>query len=116
MPITSPNMKLSGPAEVIAEVCEGRLVGRRYADGTCQFLCVPYAADPTSSNRRFRPPVDHAPWPGFRDATAHGPSAPQPTVDYWGRPHDNRHSAWGNGGNWYALFAPTFRPGADYLT
>lgn len=116
MSIDYSTMVEAGAAEVIAEVAEGKLVGRRLADGTCQFLGVPYAADPVESKRRFRAPIDHAPWAGFRDATTHGPSAPQPEVDYWGRPNDDPRAAWGNGGNWYALFAPTYRPGGEFLT
>ena len=105
-----------GPAEVVAETHTGKVVGRVLADGKYQFLGIPYASSPNHSELRFRAPVDHAPWSGFRDATAHGPSSPQPVVDYWGRPHDAATAAWGNGGNWYALFAPTHRPGDDYLT
>lgn len=105
-----------GPAEVVASTSTGKVVGRRLSDGKYQFLGIPYAASPNRPELRFRRPVAHEGWTGYRDATSHGPSAPQPVVDYWGRPGDDPSAAWGNGGNWYALFAPTHRPGDDYLT
>lgn len=106
----------NGPSEVIARTASGDVVGRRLAGGEYQFLGVPYAASPNTSDTRFRAPVDHESWRGLRDATTDGPSCPQPVVDYWGRPGDQPTAAWGNGGNWYDLFAPTYRPGDDYLT
>jgi para-nitrobenzyl esterase len=44
--------------------------------GVTMFRGVPYAAPPTGE-RRFQPPVPPAAWTGLRDATRHGPIAPQ---------------------------------------
>ena len=43
-------------------------------DGVDAYLGIPYAEPPA----RFQAPVAAAPWQGVRDATAFGPSAPQP--------------------------------------
>jgi para-nitrobenzyl esterase len=47
------------------------------------FLDVPYAAPPVGA-LRFAPPEPHAPWTGDRDASRHGPNAPQPARDHLG--------------------------------
>ena len=44
--------------------------------GVAVFRGVPYAAAPVGA-LRFAPPQEIAPWSGLRDATAHGPIAPQ---------------------------------------
>ncbi|CAL9590480.1 Carboxylesterase [Nocardiopsis dassonvillei] len=44
--------------------------------GTVRHLGVPYAAPPVGEHR-FAPPAPAAAWDGVRDATAHGPGAPQ---------------------------------------
>ncbi len=44
--------------------------------GVPVFRAVPYAAPPIG-DLRFAPPRPPAPWSGLRDATAHGPIAPQ---------------------------------------
>jgi para-nitrobenzyl esterase len=54
----------------------GKLVGTE-ADGVRSFRGIPYAQPPLG-DARFRPPGPAAPWPGERDATAYGGSAPQP--------------------------------------
>jgi para-nitrobenzyl esterase len=59
----------------IATTALGRLQG--LADqGVAVFRAVPYAMPPTGA-RRFAPPEPAAAWEGTRDATAHGPIAPQ---------------------------------------
>jgi para-nitrobenzyl esterase len=58
------------------ETTHGRLRGTAGDGGTLAFRGVPYAASPTGA-ARFEPPGALAPWAGERDATAHGPSAPQ---------------------------------------
>ncbi|GAB4583844.1 carboxylesterase/lipase family protein [Nocardia sp. IFM 10818] len=63
-------------AQPIAETKSGMLRGRN-EDGVTAFLGVPYAAPPTGPNR-WRAARPHPGWAGVRDATAYGPSAPQP--------------------------------------
>lgn len=46
-------------------------------DGVAVFRAVPYAAPPIGL-LRFEPPAPAAAWTGERDATRHGPIAPQP--------------------------------------
>lgn len=46
-------------------------------DGVCVFRAVPFAAAPVG-RLRFAPPAAHSLWSGERDASAHGPIAPQP--------------------------------------
>ncbi len=57
------------------ETTGGRLRGVA-ADGVTCFKGIPYAASTAGSNR-FLPPASAASWPGVRDASAFGPSAPQ---------------------------------------
>ncbi|MEV0281859.1 carboxylesterase family protein [Streptomyces sp. NPDC050610] len=45
-------------------------------DGFAVFHGIPYAAPPSRAGR-FAAPSPHEPWPGVRDATAPGPTAPQ---------------------------------------
>lgn len=51
----------------------GALAGLRL-EGVDAYLGIPYAQPPV----RFQPPVPADPWLGVREATAFGPSAPQP--------------------------------------
>jgi para-nitrobenzyl esterase len=44
--------------------------------GVASFLGIPYAAPPFGANR-MRPPRPVVPWPGERDATQYGPTAPK---------------------------------------
>ena len=59
----------------IAHSQSGDLAGR-IEDGIAIFRAVPYAASPTG-RLRFSAPQPAIPWIGQRDATAHGPIAPQ---------------------------------------
>src|SRR4051794_6768025 len=47
------------------------------SEGAAVFLGVPYAAPPFGA-RRFQSPAVPDRWDGVRDATAYGPTAPQP--------------------------------------
>src|SRR4051812_18892647 len=60
----------------IAQTQLGDLRGARDAD-VVQFRGVPYA-EPPVGRLRFQPPQPVGAWPGVRDATRHGPIAPQP--------------------------------------
>jgi para-nitrobenzyl esterase len=59
----------------VIETTSGKLAGRVQADVGC-FLGIPYAQPPVGE-RRFRPPEPPEPWPGMRDASSFGCSAPQ---------------------------------------
>jgi carboxylesterase type B len=61
---------------VIAATDLGALAGEA-GDGVVLFRNVPYAAPPTGE-RRFAAPHPASPWEGIRNATRHGPIAPQP--------------------------------------
>lgn len=63
------------PPPVVA-LPAGRLLGSREG-GLSVFKGVPYAAPPVGA-LRWRPAAAHPGWQGTRDATAFGPSAPQP--------------------------------------
>lgn len=69
---TVPPMQLQAP---IAHTQLGGLRGV-WQDGVAVFRGVPYAAPPTAE-RRFAPTAPHPPWSSIRDATHHGPIAPQ---------------------------------------
>lgn len=59
----------------IAHSALGDLQGISH-DGVASFLGVPYA-EPPIGDLRFAPPQPPRPWNGLRDATPHGPIAPQ---------------------------------------
>ncbi|MGD6741230.1 carboxylesterase/lipase family protein [Streptomyces sp. BH106] len=59
----------------VVTTAQGAVRGLRQ-NGCTAFLNIPYAAAPSGADR-FRPPRPHAAWPGARDATAPGPTAPQ---------------------------------------
>jgi para-nitrobenzyl esterase len=60
----------------IADTSLGPLQGV-WGDGVAVFRNVPYAAAPTGG-RRFAPPEPPSRWTEMRDASRHGPIAPQP--------------------------------------
>ncbi|MGH9089847.1 MAG: carboxylesterase/lipase family protein [Acidimicrobiales bacterium] len=60
----------------VLEVAAGRIRGRRRG-GVWSYRGVPYARSPEGP-LRWRPPQPVVPWAGVRDATAFGPTAPQP--------------------------------------
>ncbi|MGW7614293.1 carboxylesterase/lipase family protein [Streptomyces antimycoticus] len=66
----------------IVATSQGAVRGRREEHATV-FRHIPYAAPPRGA-ARFAPPVPHPPWDGVRDATAEGPTAPQPKRDAFG--------------------------------
>lgn len=69
--MTSENSIMVKRANVSAGALDGSSQG-----GISTFLGVPYAA-PLSGAARFALPQPVTPWPGVRDATKRGPSAPQ---------------------------------------
>jgi len=60
----------------IADTSLGSLRGL-WGDQVAVFRNVPYATAPTG-DRRFAPPAPSVPWVEMRDASRHGPIAPQP--------------------------------------
>ncbi|WP_433869841.1 carboxylesterase/lipase family protein [Saccharopolyspora sp. CA-218241] len=88
-------------SDPIVTTTAGAVRGR--AGGTAHvFHGIPYAAPPTGA-ARFAPPAPHAPWSGVRDATAPGPTAPQPRRDFGAL-------------DMSPYFGAGWVPGADYLT
>ena len=59
----------------LVSIAHGKLRGTR-EDGVAVFRAVPYAAPPIG-DLRFKPPQPVVAWTGERDATEHGPIAPQ---------------------------------------
>jgi len=62
-------------AELVIGTTSGRVRGTVTAAGSV-FLGIPYAAPPAGA-ARFAEPAPHPVWTGIRDATGHGPAAPQ---------------------------------------
>jgi para-nitrobenzyl esterase len=60
----------------VLEVADGRIRGR-HRSGVWTYSGIPYARSP-EGELRWRPPQPPEPWAGVRDATAFGPTAPQP--------------------------------------
>ncbi|HWO64166.1 MAG TPA: carboxylesterase family protein, partial [Umezawaea sp.] len=79
----------------------GPVRGREVEHGTV-FLGVPYAAPPVGG-ARFAAPRPHEPWTDVRDATRHGPTAPQPVRGGFA------------GLDLSPYFAPGWREGDDHL-
>ena len=61
--------------DVLVETRRGRVRGQSEG-GLAIFRGIPYARPPVGP-RRFAPPEPPEAWPGTRDATRFGPSAPQ---------------------------------------
>ena len=86
----------------VVEVEQGYLAGM--TDGRkSAFRSIPYAAPPAGPGR-FAAPSEHRPWPGVRDATRSGPTAPQPARGMFGALDLTPY------------FAPGWVRGEDYLT
>lgn len=86
----------------VVNVEQGPLRGS--SDGTISvFRSIPYAAPPMGAGR-FAAPSPPASWPGVRDATRPGPTAPQPVRGMFGRLDLTPY------------FAPGWVQGDDYLT
>ncbi|AQW48727.1 carboxylesterase/lipase family protein [Streptomyces violaceusniger] len=66
----------------IVATSQGAVRGRQEEHATV-FRHIPYAAPPLGATR-FAPPTPHPRWDGVRDATAAGPTAPQPKRDAFG--------------------------------
>lgn len=66
---------VQGAGNLVAETRFGKVQGIREGAATA-FHAVPYAAPPVGP-LRFAAPHDPLPWPGVRDCTRKGPSAPQ---------------------------------------
>ncbi|TDD89986.1 carboxylesterase/lipase family protein [Saccharopolyspora karakumensis] len=71
--------------------------------GVRRFLDIPYAAPPRRTGR-FAAPEPHRGWPGVRDATRPGPTAPQPRRDGFATLDMS------------PFFGPGWVRGEDYLT
>jgi para-nitrobenzyl esterase len=69
----------SAPIDEVVRTTGGPIQGKVVADGIRAYLGVPYAAPPIG-DLRWRPPRTHQPWQEVRDATALGPSCPQPDI------------------------------------
>lgn len=89
-------------SSVVREVEHGLVRGTSHP-GYCAFYSIPYAAAPTGVDR-FLAPRPHAPWPGIRDATSPGATAPQLPRGQDG-PLD-----------FSAYYVPGWIAGDDYLT
>jgi len=86
----------------VVTTAEGAVRGRA-TEHAHVFSAVPHAAPPTGADR-FAAPRPHPPWPGVRDATRPGPTAPQPHRDGFGALDMSPY------------FGPGWVRGEDYLT
>ena len=85
----------------VATTAAGQVRGRRVGE-VLVFKGIPYAAPPVGE-QRFAAPAPHQPWPGVRDATQTGPTAP------YNRPPAGAFDD-------QALFGAGWVKGDDYLT
>ncbi len=75
-PVAQAAVPRAGGSAPVVDLPAGRLRGG-VEGGLTVFKGVPYAAPPVGA-LRWRPAQPHPGWQGTRDATAFGPSAPQP--------------------------------------
>jgi para-nitrobenzyl esterase len=81
-----------GVTEPLVETASGTLRGTVAGDEIYVFKGVPYGA-PTGGKSRFRAPGPPPQWNGIRDASAYGPSCPQPFGATSGPPIDEQDAA-----------------------
>jgi para-nitrobenzyl esterase len=74
----------SGPG--VVETQYGKVQGV-VEEGYRAFLGIPFTAPPVG-DLRWKSPQPHEGWSGVRDATAFGPSCPQPVYDTYGPTYD----------------------------
>ncbi|NVO33384.1 carboxylesterase/lipase family protein [Hymenobacter lapidiphilus] len=86
---------------LVAATEAGQVRGQRVGS-VLVFKSIPYASPPVGE-LRFAAPAPHQPWPGVRDATQHGPTAP------FNRPPDGDIDG-------EAIFGSGWVKGDDYLT
>ena len=91
-----------GAHHVVVPIEHGSVRGTSHGRHSV-FYSIPYAAPPTGAGR-FQAPFPHAPWPGVRDATRPGPTAPQPVRGMFGALDLSPY------------FEPGWVRGEDYLT
>jgi para-nitrobenzyl esterase len=84
------------------QTASGTVRGRTQ-DGVATYLGVPYAAPPVG-DLRFAEPEPAQPWPGIREASEPGPTAPQNAVKSF------------FGMDMFAITGSQWRRGDDYLT
>lgn len=77
LPLSLPGARASS-METLATTRSGKLRGY-LDDGIHVFKGIPYGAD--TAARRFMPALQEPSWDGIRDATHHGPAAPQTKPD-----------------------------------
>lgn len=88
--------KIDRPSRIVT-VEQGQLRGVHAGSVDC-FKRVPYAANPFTTDNRFKAPQPLASWPGERDASEYGPMPPQPSrateSDFAGEADDLTLNIW----------------------